>query len=172
MKNKLWTLLIGIYFGIVLIKSQVISWFRINDMFQFKEPYMYLVICSAIAVGLVSVFLIRRLETRTIEGDVIVIKERPFHPGNVIGGASHGMIMDTGNYIALSGPEGSSINDYRAIQSRNASTSFVEWECGHGKVVNTGDVTFHSIDPDTNVVTTTIIDESIRTSRGVQPLTS
>ncbi len=91
MKNKLWTLLIGIYFGIVLIKSQVISWFRINDMFQFKEPYMYLVICSAIAVGLVSVFLIRRLETRTIEGDVIVIKERPFHPGNVIGGTIFGM---------------------------------------------------------------------------------
>lgn len=91
MKNKLWTLLIGIYFGIVLIKSQVISWFRINDMFQFKEPYMYLVICSAIAVGLVSVFLIRRLEARTIEGDVIVIKERPFHPGNVIGGTIFGM---------------------------------------------------------------------------------
>lgn len=91
MKNKLWTLLIGIYFGIVLIKSQVISWFRINDMFQFKEPYMYLVICSAIAVGLISVFLIRRLETRTIEGDVIVIKERPFHPGNVIGGTIFGM---------------------------------------------------------------------------------
>ena len=91
MKNKLWTLLIGIYFGIVLIKSQVISWFRINDMFQFKEPYMYLVICSAIAVGLVSIFLIRRLEARTIEGDVIVIKERPFHPGNVIGGTIFGM---------------------------------------------------------------------------------
>ena len=73
-KNKMMTLLVGIYFGIVLIKSQVISWFRINDMFQFKEPYMYLVICSAIGVGLVSVFLIRRLEARTVEGESIVIK--------------------------------------------------------------------------------------------------
>ncbi len=91
MKNKLWTLLIGIYFGIVLIKTQVISWFQINDMFLFKDPYMYLVISSAIAVGLVSVFLIRRFESQTIEGDEIVIKERPFHPGNVVGGTIFGM---------------------------------------------------------------------------------
>jgi hypothetical protein len=91
MKNKLLTLLVGIYFGIVLIKSQVISWFKINDMFLFKDPYMYLVITSAIAVGLVSVFLIRRLEARTIEAETIVIKKRPFHPGNVIGGTIFGM---------------------------------------------------------------------------------
>lgn len=90
-KNKLMTLLVGIYFGIVLIKSQVISWFQINDMFYFKDPYMYLVICSAIAVGAVSVFLIRRYEARTIEGEPIVIKQRPFHPGNVIGGTIFGM---------------------------------------------------------------------------------
>lgn len=90
-KNMLLTLLVGIYFGIVLIKSQVISWFQINDMFHFKDPYMYLVICSAIAVGMVSVFLIRRFETRTVEGAPIVIKQRPFHPGNVIGGTIFGM---------------------------------------------------------------------------------
>ena len=91
LKNKVMTLLVGIYFGIVLIKSQVISWFQINDMFHFKDPYMYLVICSAIAVGMVSVFLIRRFEARTIEGAPIVIKQRPFHPGNVIGGTIFGM---------------------------------------------------------------------------------
>ncbi len=90
-KNKLWTLLVGIYFGIVLIKSQVISWFQINDMFLFKDPYMYLVICSAIAVGAVSVFLIRRYETRTLEGETIVIKQRPLHPGTVVGGTIFGM---------------------------------------------------------------------------------
>jgi len=91
MKNKLWTLLIGIYFGIVLIKTQVISWFQIHDMFLFKSAYMYLVIASAIAVGLVSVFLIRRFESRTIEGEEIVIKQRPFHPGVVVGGTIFGM---------------------------------------------------------------------------------
>ncbi len=91
MKNKLLMLLMGIYFGIVLIKSQVISWFKINDMFLFKDPYMYLVICSAIAVGSVSIFLIRRFEARTIEGEEIVIKQRAFHPGVVYGGTIFGM---------------------------------------------------------------------------------
>ena len=91
MKNKFWTLLIGIYFGIVLIKSQVISWFQINDMFLFKSPYMYLVIFSAIAVGLPSVYLIRRFETKTIEGNSIEIKQRSFHPGVVLGGTIFGM---------------------------------------------------------------------------------
>jgi uncharacterized membrane protein YedE/YeeE len=91
MKSKIFTLLMGIYFGIVLIKSQVISWFQINEMFLFKDPYMYLVICSAIAVGVMSVFLIRRFEARTIEGEEIVIVKRPFHPGNVVGGTIFGM---------------------------------------------------------------------------------
>lgn len=91
MKNKLLTLLMGIYFGIVLIKTQVISWFQINDMFLFKSAYMYLVICSAIAVGLISVYLIRRFEARTIEGENIVIQQRAFHPGVVLGGTIFGM---------------------------------------------------------------------------------
>ena len=91
MKNKLFTLLMGIYFGIVLIKSQVISWYQINDMFLFKSAYMYLVIASAIAVGLVSVTIIRYLEARTVEGEQIVIKQRPFQPGVVIGGTIFGM---------------------------------------------------------------------------------
>jgi uncharacterized membrane protein YedE/YeeE len=91
MKNKLLTLLIGIYFGIVLIKTQVISWFQIHDMFLFKSAYMYLVIASAIAVGLVSVFLIRRFEARTVAGDEIVIEQRAFHSGVVMGGTIFGM---------------------------------------------------------------------------------
>jgi len=91
MKNKLITLLIGTYFGIVLTKSQVISWFQINDMFLFKSAYMYLVIASAVAVGGISVFLIRRFEAQTIEGEQITIKERTFHPGVVYGGTIFGM---------------------------------------------------------------------------------
>ena len=91
MKNKFWTLLMGIYFGIVLIKTQVISWFQINDMFLFKSAYMYLVIGSAVAVGVVSVYLIRRFEARTIEGNRIEIKPRALHPGAVFGGTIFGM---------------------------------------------------------------------------------
>ncbi len=91
MKNRLLTLVVGIYFGIVLIKGQVASWFQINEMFHFRSPYMYLVIASAIAVAAVSVFLIRRLEARTIDGEAIVIQKKPFTKGIVIGGTLFGM---------------------------------------------------------------------------------
>ena len=91
MKNKLLTLLMGIYFGIVLVKTQVVSWFQIHDMFLFKSAYMYLVITSAIVVGAISVFLIRRLGARTVSGEAIVVKQRPFHKGVVFGGTLFGM---------------------------------------------------------------------------------
>ena len=91
MKNKLLTLLMGIYFGIVLVKAQVVSWFQIRDMFTFKSPYMYLVITSAIAVGALSIFLIRRFQPRTIDGQVIEIRRKKLHKGVVIGSTLFGM---------------------------------------------------------------------------------
>ena len=91
MKNKLLTFLMGIYFGIVLVKAQVASWYQIRDMFTFKSPYMYLVITSAIAVGMLSVFLIRQFKPRTVEGQVIEIRRKSLHKGVVIGSTLFGM---------------------------------------------------------------------------------
>lgn len=91
MRDKILTLLVGTYFGIVLVKSQVVSWFQIHDMFLFKSAYMYLVIASAIAVGAFSVFLIRRFEARTVGGEIIAIQKKPFHKGFVFGGTLFGM---------------------------------------------------------------------------------
>ncbi len=91
MKNKILTLLMGIWFGIILVKSQVVSWQQINDMFHFKSAYMYLVIASAVAVGAVSVFVLRRVEAHTIEGEAIVVQKKPFHKGVVFGGTIFGM---------------------------------------------------------------------------------
>lgn len=91
MKNRILTLLVGVYFGIVLVKSEVVSWFRINEMFRFESPYMYLVIASAIVVGALSVFLIRRTGARTIDGEKIEIQRKPFQKGIVFGGAIFGM---------------------------------------------------------------------------------
>lgn len=91
MKNKVLTLLIGVWFGIVLIKGQLISWQRINDMFHFRSPYMYLVILSAIAVGATSVFLIRHFDAKTVNGQMIVIKKKPFHKGVVYGSTIFGV---------------------------------------------------------------------------------
>lgn len=91
LKNRLLTFGMGIYFGIVLVKSQVVSWQRINEMFLFQDAYMYLVITSAIAVGAVSLFIIRRTGTRTLGGEEIVIEPKPLHKGVVFGGALFGM---------------------------------------------------------------------------------
>ena len=91
MKGKFFTLLIGIWFGIILVKGQVVSWQQINDMFHFRSAYMYLVIVSAVVVGAISVFIIRRIQPKSIEGEVITIKKKPFHKGVVIGGTLFGM---------------------------------------------------------------------------------
>lgn len=91
MKNKILTLFVGVYFGILLVKSQVVSWFQINSMFRFESAYMYLVIASAIAVGAASVFLLKHFETRTIDGEAIVINKKSFHRGTVFGSTLFGM---------------------------------------------------------------------------------
>ena len=85
------TLLIGVYFGIVLIKSEVVSWFRIQKMFRFEEAYMYLIMGSAIAVGMLSVFLIKKLQVKTVGGENIQIKEKKFQKGVIIGGILFGL---------------------------------------------------------------------------------
>src|SRR5689334_22338305 len=54
-------LIAGILFGVILVKSQVVSWFRIQEMFRFQSFHMYGVIGCAIAVGIISIQLIKRL---------------------------------------------------------------------------------------------------------------
>ena len=75
MMQRLIILTLGAIFGTTLVKSEVVSWFRIQQMFRFEEPYMYLVIGSAIAVGMVSVALIKYFRPKTITGEEIIISE-------------------------------------------------------------------------------------------------
>ncbi|MFA6979611.1 MAG: DUF6691 family protein [Ignavibacteriaceae bacterium] len=81
----------GILFGIILTKSQVISWFRINSMFKFEEAHMYLIISSAIAIGLVSYLLIKILKIKDVKGEEIKISEKEMNMGVIIGGAIFGL---------------------------------------------------------------------------------
>ncbi|MBM3278899.1 MAG: YeeE/YedE family protein [Candidatus Handelsmanbacteria bacterium] len=90
MKN-LYALLLGVFFGVVLVKSEVCSWFRIQRMFRFEEAHMYLVICAAVAVGALSVLLLRRLRPRTAQGEPIEIRKKVFTKGTVLGGLLFGM---------------------------------------------------------------------------------
>ena len=84
-------LIIGMLFGIVLVKSEVISWFRIQEMFRLQSFHMYGIIGSAIVVGLISVLLIKRFQAKTISGEIIVIPVKKFHWGNVYGGLIFGL---------------------------------------------------------------------------------
>jgi uncharacterized membrane protein YedE/YeeE len=83
--------LIGIFFGIILIKSQVVSWFRIQEMFRLQSFYMYGVIGSAIITGMISVMIIKKFRIKTFSGDPILIPVKSFHWGNVIGGLLFGL---------------------------------------------------------------------------------
>ncbi len=73
-------LLIGLIFGIILTKSEAVSWFRIQEMFRFRSFHMYGIIGSAVAVGTTSVQLIRRLRIRSLKGDIIIIPPKARTP--------------------------------------------------------------------------------------------
>ena len=84
------SLVMGTYFGIVLTKSEVVRWQRVHDMFLFREAHMYLIIGIGVAVAMISMLIIKRYEGRTIEGQPIRYKPKPFHTGVIIGGTLFG----------------------------------------------------------------------------------
>ncbi len=90
MKN-VYAMVLGVFFGVVLVKSEVCSWFRIQKMFRFEEAHMYLVICSAVAVGILSVLLLRALQPKTAQGQPVQIRRKQFTKGTVIGSLIFGM---------------------------------------------------------------------------------
>ena len=83
-------LLVGIYFGIVLTKSEVVRWQRVHDMFLFKEPFMYLIIGTGVVVAMISMLLIKQLGVKTIEGKPIKYEPKPYHTGVILGGMIFG----------------------------------------------------------------------------------
>jgi uncharacterized membrane protein YedE/YeeE len=89
--KKIKFLLLGIFFGIVLIKSEAISWFRIQEMFRFQSFHMYGIMCSAMAVGIISILLIKKYNVKTISGDEIKIAPKQFSKGNIFGGLIFGL---------------------------------------------------------------------------------
>ncbi|MGX5819007.1 DUF6691 family protein [Chitinophaga lutea] len=84
-------LLIGMIFGIVLVKSEVISWFRIQEMFRLESFHMYGVIGSAVITAMIGVLLLKRSGARSWTGEEIVIPKKPFTKGNIIGGLLFGL---------------------------------------------------------------------------------
>jgi len=80
----------GILFGILLVKAEVISWFRIQEMFRLQSFHMYGVIGSAVAVGIISVWLIKKFNIKTVRGEAIELHPKQFNKGQIIGGLIFG----------------------------------------------------------------------------------
>lgn len=83
-------LIVGIFFGIVFVKAEIISWFRIQEMFNLESFFMYGVIGSAVAVGVISVFLIKKFNIKTLQGEKIEIQPKTFSKGQIYGGLMFG----------------------------------------------------------------------------------
>jgi len=91
--NLFWYFVLGCLFGIVLIKAEVISWFRIQEMFRFQAFHMYGIIGSAVATAMLSIAIIKRAKLRTLGGDQVTIPPKVLGKGYRywIGGSMFGI---------------------------------------------------------------------------------
>ncbi len=84
-------LLCGVLIGIVFVKAEIISWFRMQEMFRFQSFHMYGILGSAVCTGIVSVLLIKKLNIKTLQGETVVTPTIRFHKGQLIGGFIFGL---------------------------------------------------------------------------------
>lgn len=83
-------LLAGVLFGILLVKSEVISWFRIQEMFRLQSFHMYGVLGSAVITGIISVWLLKKFKAKTLQGEPIILQPKKFTKGQIYGGLLFG----------------------------------------------------------------------------------
>jgi len=83
-------IILGILFGIVLSKVEAVSWWRMQEMFRFHGFKLYGLFAAAIPTGILSIWIIRRFNIKTLSGEAIVIPRKQFNWGYVIGGALFG----------------------------------------------------------------------------------
>ncbi len=126
-------LILGIVFGIVLTKSEVISWFRIQEMFRFEAIHMYGIIGLAIIVGAISIQAIKKYELKTFYGEDILFEHKPYQKGAVYGGLIFGCGWALtgacpGPLFALVG------NGYSIILVSLASALFGTWVYGYYQI--------------------------------------
>lgn len=123
-------LILGILFGIILTKSEVISWFRIQEMFRFQSIFMYGIIGLAVITGIIANQIIKRFNIKTFNGEQIIYDRMPFHKGAVYGGIIFGCGWALtgacpGPLFALVG------NGYTIILAALASALFGTWTYGY-----------------------------------------
>jgi uncharacterized protein len=84
-------LIVGVLFGVVFVKGEIISWFRIQEMFRLQSFYMYGVIGTAVVVGAISVALIKKFNVKTFSGEAITFQDKVFNKGQIYGGLIFGI---------------------------------------------------------------------------------
>lgn len=80
----------GVLFGIILVKSEVLSWYRIQEMFRLQSFHMYGVIGSAVVTGMISVAIIKKTGVKTFYGQPITFQPKSFNKGQIFGGLLFG----------------------------------------------------------------------------------
>ncbi len=83
--------ILGFLFGLIFVKAEIISWFRIQEMFRLHSFHMYGVIGSAVLTGAISVYLIKRFSIKTLSGESVILKPKEFNMGQVYGGLIFGL---------------------------------------------------------------------------------
>lgn len=83
-------LVIGMFFGIVFVKSEVVSWFRIQEMFRFQSFHMYGIIGTAVVVAAIGGLIIKQFKIKTLAGEEVIFSKRPMDKGVVFGGLMFG----------------------------------------------------------------------------------
>jgi len=83
---------VGIFFGIVLVKSEAVSWYRIFEMFKFQSFHMYGIIGSAVFLGILFLWLIKKFNVKSIKGETIYLvpKDKGF-VRYILGGSIFGL---------------------------------------------------------------------------------
>jgi uncharacterized membrane protein YedE/YeeE len=71
-------LILGVLFGIIMVKSEAISWYRIQEMFRFQSFHMYGIIGVAVATGAIGLWIIKSIKLRDMKGNLIQLPDKKF----------------------------------------------------------------------------------------------
>lgn len=75
----------GIFFGIALTKGEAMSWYRIQEMFRFESFHMFGIFMTAIPIGALALWLLKKSNAKTVDGQQIQIPKKEFHAGIIPG---------------------------------------------------------------------------------------
>ena len=82
---------VGLFFGIAFVKAEIISWFRIQEMFRLQSFHMYGVIGTGVVLGVISVWIIKKFNVKTVYGEPIQFHRKSYSKGHIIGGTLFGL---------------------------------------------------------------------------------